>query len=44
MNAVDKLVSFREVAREYDVKNQAKRRKLMLTELYTPVDVVARTK
>ncbi|MHB9034770.1 MAG: 4Fe-4S dicluster domain-containing protein [Anaerolineae bacterium] len=33
MNAVDKLVSFKEVAHEYDVKSQAKRRKLMLAEL-----------
>ncbi len=33
MYAVDKLVSFKEVAREYDVKSQAKRRKLMLAEL-----------
>jgi len=30
--AVDKLVSFKEAAREYDVKGQAKRRKLMLVE------------
>jgi len=33
MYAIDKLVSFQEVAREYDVKGQAKRRKLMLAEL-----------
>ena len=31
--AVDKLVSFKEVAREYDVKSQVERRKLMLAEL-----------
>lgn len=41
MNAVDKLVSFREVAREYDVKSQAKRRKLMLAELHTPGETAA---
>ena len=32
MYAIDKLVSFREVARAYDVKGQEKRRKLMLAE------------
>jgi formate hydrogenlyase subunit 6/NADH:ubiquinone oxidoreductase subunit I len=31
--ALDKLVSFREVAREYDVKGQHKRRRLILDAL-----------
>lgn len=44
MNAVDKLVSFREVAREYDVKSQAKRRKLMLAELHSPDETAASVK
>lgn len=33
MNALDKLVSFREVVREYDVKRQERRRKLIQYEL-----------